>query len=429
MEKILEKEAVQIIMVKTKNIFISLCWIVLFLLFTRSYRIYYFYDIEWLNNLYTALSKVFVVFIGAIFLLTFFSKGFLNRSFFYCIALLYIFQILSTFIGDGSFHVLIVTIYPIIGMNCFLSLVCERQSQVKSFISVMSSFMLIMELLNLISMRMLPEGYSGGVAGTTYLIGIENQVSLAFLLGFLFCLLDWSYNRCLWKVLIYLILYCVSSIIIWSGSGVVAMATLLIGIFPICWNTLKKVDLFYLAIVAFFIIFLVVYLGVLKFFEKEPFNFIFKEILKKDPTFTGRIGLWETLLNQWKEKPLFGYGVQETVNQFVGNSLEPSIRYSAHNQFLQFLWEGGLCSFFCFILIIAKASRDLRKCKNEEVETTFKLVLLVLFVVLMSEAASFDSVFFLLGFAGNIGYARDDKYETLLLKNVQFSSSKGGKTL
>lgn len=393
----------------------------IFLLFTRSYYIYFLYENKLLNSFYTIISKVCVILVVGVFLLKIFSQEKINGSFFCLVILLYIFQLISTLLGKGSVQVLIRSFYPILGMNCFLSLLSDTQSHIKDFIKTMANFMFIMIIANFVLLVAMPEGYFNEGWGLTYLIGIENQISISFLIGFLFCLLDFIYNGCFWKILIYSIIYCISSLIIWSGSGLVAMAALFIGIFPSCWKILKRVDLFYIAIFMFFIIFMVICLGVSGFFEKEPFSFIFEKILKKDSTLTGRIGIWENVLEQWEERSVWGYGIQESVDQFIGHPNYPDTKLSAHNQFLQFLWTGGLVSFFCFILIIAKVSGDLKKCKNKKVEATFKLVLLALFVVLMSEAASFDSVFFLLGFATNIGFAKDDKYETLLLKNEEFS--------
>jgi O-antigen ligase len=65
------------------------------------------------------------------------------------------------------------------------------------------------------------------------------------------------------------------------------------------------------------------------------------DITNELTTLTGRVGIWDVAIEQWRENPLFGYGITIWDESFRRQIALPHA-FSAHNQFLQSLSGAGL---------------------------------------------------------------------------------------
>jgi O-antigen ligase len=74
-----------------------------------------------------------------------------------------------------------------------------------------------------------------------------------------------------------------------------------------------------------------------------------------DHGFMNRLPIWENILNQWWDAPVFGYGYQQTITLMPSGL--PSIMHYAHNTFLSTLRDGGLFGLLMLMTTLALALR------------------------------------------------------------------------
>jgi O-antigen ligase len=101
-----------------------------------------------------------------------------------------------------------------------------------------------------------------------------------------------------------------------------------------------------------------------------------------------------------KDRPLMGYGVAESVNLIF--SPRTGLYYSAHNQFIQLVLEGGLISLLAFGGIVYIVFNKLYEYREDEAAKILSLGILSIALVLFSEAMGFFDIFVLFALAYNI---------------------------
>ena len=101
-------------------------------------------------------------------------------------------------------------------------------------------------------------------------------------------------------------------------------------------------------------------------------------IFHKDLTFSGRTIIWQQILFMIAQKPVFGWGYVggEKMSTILGSQ----VFTSAHNQWLNFLFQGGIVLFsVALILFIIEISTIKRQKNNKNVFiTTFFLISLLI---------------------------------------------------
>lgn len=77
-------------------------------------------------------------------------------------------------------------------------------------------------------------------------------------------------------------------------------------------------------------------------------------------TFSGRLYIWQRTLLQISKNPMWGYGIQksEILNSIIGN------QFSAHNYFLDIVYQRGLVGLVIFLMLIVAPIFLLRKKEN-----------------------------------------------------------------
>ena len=102
----------------------------------------------------------------------------------------------------------------------------------------------------------------------------------------------------------------------------------------------------------------------------EILSVIIVKYLKKSITLSGRIYLWQTVIEVLNKKPLFGLGVQS--NEFDEKFFYESSGFVGgtavnhpHNHFLNVAYHGGFIALIVFILIVFITMCDIDKIKEK----------------------------------------------------------------
>lgn len=111
-----------------------------------------------------------------------------------------------------------------------------------------------------------------------------------------------------------------------------------------------------------------VILGVLVYVEitivflpsKTDLILFISKLFGKTITFSGRTSIWDKALTQIANSPIFGYGIQESqkLNEMIGN------RFSAHNYFLDLLFQRGMIGLVLYLILIIMPVFLLKRTKT-----------------------------------------------------------------
>ncbi len=112
---------------------------------------------------------------------------------------------------------------------------------------------------------------------------------------------------------------------------------------------------------------------------QKQFNWLF-ELLSRDSSFTGRTQIWQQAINAFVKKPILGYGIEklDVLNQHFFNDREALS--TAHNYYLEQLYEGGIIAFSLFTVLNVHIIRLLIKQKQTSLVWVTNCVLFCLLI-------------------------------------------------
>ena len=376
------------IIINYKKIVYSIGIPIVYILLNRTLNIYFFgQKFSVINSIYTLLSQGMFIVVVFIYLLRFkiMQK---NWGLFFPFVLLCFTLFISTFMNDGNIRRWFSTIYPIAGIFILISLCCYNMNSTKKFIHAMSNFYFVIVLINLLCMLFIPNTF-----GSSYLIGIENQISITLCIGFLYVALDGILNQKTKKIIIYTVIYVITSVLIFSGSGMLSMIFLVV-VFLIkpVGVIMEKLPLSFVTTLYVGLLILISMNLISVILNLPIITYIIEEVLGKNTTLTSRTYIWETLFENIINSPMWGYGIADSTNLFtIESRFGGMITLSAHNQFLQTLYEGGMVSFFLLLFGSYYLSRKMLASENLKVVKVLKMVIVADMIILFSEAAGITS--------------------------------------
>lgn len=158
-----------------------------------------------------------------------------------------------------------------------------------------------------------------------------------------------------WKTYFCVAVASISVFLAWSGACVTGTIIMLVGfivaVFDIKWFTFRKL----------FIMYLVLFFGIVVFRIQDIFSFFIVDVLHKDLTLTGRVYAWDMALETIRDNLLIGYGTinggRLTILQVWANT-DP---VSTHSFFLEVTLQGGIIGIVLYVLAYIFAGRKLLK--------------------------------------------------------------------
>ena len=129
----------------------------------------------------------------------------------------------------------------------------------------------------------------------------------------------------------------------------------------------------------------------------EPVKFFIEDILGKNVTLTNRTVIWVKVISGIIQKPFLGHAIQESSNLFYihidfWNRVAVDGTYSAHNQILQTLYEGGTIAIALIFSLLWHVGKEIKECRNDNISSICKLMLIVTLVMMLAESPGLDSL-------------------------------------
>lgn len=336
------------------------------------------------NTLYEPIKLFFVRFVSFVFIFYFFFRGkkYYKTPLYFVLPLL-LSLLISTIVNDSSFHNLFAFAYPILAYTCFFIWVGESKSRFISYIQIVSNYYLIILIVNLGFTIFFPNMF-----GISYFLGAENRIGYYLLVGFLYNGIKAYLLGKKMQLFIYTALMIINNLLVWSGTAVVAVGLLSAMMFiPILKSFFQKIHFYFLLIAYGVVLFTLVVFSTIGFLDGTFVEQFIVDFLGKNMTFTGRDVLWEETILLIMQKPLLGYGVVDDGNIIQYITKEGNLgTLSAHNQFLQSVYEGGFIVLLIIISSLLYLGKRIDMCAVKSVSRLFKSVVIVLLFMYLTES-------------------------------------------
>ena len=204
------------------------------------------------------------------------------------------------------------------------------------------------------------------------------------------------------------------TIIATALSFITAMAakstTTLVGLIIIAilllLNELRK-DVKILRIYNFLILYIATFISIVFLRLQEKYDDFIFDLTQKHSDFVGRTNIWDSVLGFIKERPLIGYGKEESIIRQT-----KTIRWQAahaHNGILEVFYRIGVVGAALVAALIGMSFRELNKHKNEKITKALIAMIASMFVMLLTEYYAPQFIIPLLTIAYNIRYLLNGK--------------------
>ena len=303
------------------------------------------------------------------------------KGFFKFVLLYFLILIISTILNNGAIYLLLfeagTTLLTFLLWNSF------NKKEFNDYIGVLTLVLEILTYINLASIIIFPNGLYNINSIRKYYIFDHVNVSIRYLLPGSCLLLinkyknNFSNKRCY----IYIASVIITLLLTKPMTAVIGYTIFILSL--IIFKKLKYITNFFKPIYSHIATGIISYLIIFFSFQKRFLNLIGN--LERDLTFTGRTIIWDRTINFISQKPLLGYGrMTQTVRE---SYLKVS---SAHNQFLNFLFEGGIILLAHIFIIIYIISLKLVKCNNENIKRIIFATLLSYSIMWITEPFSYS---------------------------------------
>ncbi len=317
----------------------------------------YFAGIGWLDN---TIYNYGIPLLFIVLLILTIKRKYINK--FLVLSFVFYFLIgLSTVLYSGSISSLFINFLTIGSIAFLVNYGCRRDGLM--FCKCMGTVFFIYAIINLSIVFL-----SGDIISSIYnsvnyqwFLGHRNGLIKILLPGVAFvCLPDIvQHNRLKLSSWIYIILMCITIIIGFSSTSIIALALFGLCIFADLkeWKIARIASpLFAIGInIVFFILFVVLRV-------QYMFSNLIVGIFGKTLEFTGRTYLWDRLLLSIVKHPILGQGIQSS------QTMQALLNYSnssSHNLMLDYLYQGGiLCLAVFFMLVILSAKKSIKNADS-----------------------------------------------------------------
>lgn len=314
-----------------------------------------------------------------------------------------IWLLVTTFInGQSEIKLAIITVSSAIAVAMGIEMFSYDRKK------LVNSLMLIYEILiyvNFVSVIKYPSGYPG--ERNIFFLGSDNTLILYLFPAIFVALLYMEQNRKYLRGLLLCIISAATILINWSATSVVALfGASVILVYGLILK--RNVSLKALWIITFCLSIFMIF-----FFASSsiPFmDYIITSILGKNSTLTGRVYVWETVIELVKKKFFIGYGFGQ------GLSYSYSVIHTAshaHNEYLQQFFQAGLIGFILFVIQNFVLAKKIDTINSKVFKIITSAIVFGLFITYITEAyLNFWRFYFVFALAFNL-YAIGEEGERL----------------
>ena len=273
----------------------------------------------------------------------------------------------------------------------------------KTFLDSFEFLLSTLVYMNLISILIFTDGmYVNTSVGYTenWLLGYRNLHILYILPAILVSFLNSYYTKgklCN-RNYILLVLSLLSIVLVKSSTSLVGITVLIV--FLVLNKILKNEKIF--NIKNYFLVYIVSFFSIVIFRIQNLFKFIIVGILDRDLTFTGRTYIWDYVIEFIKQKPIIGYGIEESNVRL--NKTTFIVSTHAHDQILEIIYKSGLIGIIVYAYILIKSVYEVYKYRKTKISQFISIIIFAYLFMMLTEYFSLDLTMFLFVFCLDIKY-------------------------
>lgn len=313
----------------------------------------------------------------------------------------FILLMLSTVLNNADIPGCIFLAIRTIGLCMIVDYGIKKDAKV--FLSAFEFFLSVLVYINLISVIIFKDGmYVNSTVGYTenWILGYRNLHILYILPAILVSFINSYYKEGKLTIRNYILLIAsyLSIYLVKSGTSLIGM-TIIVGLL-ILNNIFKKIKL--LNIKNYFLVYIISFLAVVIFRIQNLFEYIIVDVLNRDLTLTGRIYIWDYVIEFIKERPILGYGVEDSILRLNKTSFMVSTH--AHDQILEIIYKSGIVGSSIYFIILIKSIIELYKYKESKIAQILSIVMFAYLFMMLTEFFSLDLIMFLFVFCLDIKF-------------------------
>lgn len=305
---------------------------------------------------------------------------------------------LTTLIHYGNIQRVFLTLYPLIGTACLVELATRKYADL--FIKSVAVTIYLLAFINFMDLLFNSNASIYSLyAINQCLLGGKNIIGMPLIIGLPFVNIYAKTFESIQRWIIegsYIIIMSATVVLTMSGTSIIGVFSVLV-LMNFNWIKQKILNINVQWIVLSYVIF---WFAFVIMRVQNLFAFIIEDILQKDLTLTHRTDIWDIAIEKIGESFLMGHGLGDSTNFFsvsyILNGNLVSATWSAHNEFLQLLYESGLISLVLLLLFIFVSMSNERQ-KYACFSTFFSSVIAVL-IMWLTEAPGIYGLFFILLF-------------------------------
>ena len=266
----------------------------------------------------------------------------------------------------------------------------------KNFLNAICIVLNILIIYNFITLMLYPQGMYTNSTGYTknWVLGYKNTHILYIIPAIILNYVRKNYNKEKLSIFDYIIILIslVSTLIVNNSTGIVGIILLLgIILFPNIYNNTKIFNS-----KNYFVSYISLYIGIVVMRLQNIFKFLIVDMLHKDLTFTGRIYIWDKVIEAIKAKPILGYG--NSMYQYSINT------FTTHNTLLDVVYKTGIIGLIIYILLLIRAVKQLYIYRKTTISKILSIGLLIYFIMMITEAYSMIYYLYIIVICTNIKY-------------------------
>lgn len=354
------------------------------------------------------LASRFVLIIDLIFYLKYLYNNKSINFFNVGVIVYHIIILIINFVDNGSMRSVISSTYPIIALSMLLEMTFK--SRYRLTYTILNYTFLFLITTNILQMIF----FKGIFGEHLYFLGPRNQLGIVGLIT-LFLTYLYSHNNRNFIFFYYTLAVCFLMTFIGNSiNNLIAFIFIVLYLFLKKYNMNKYIDR--LSSNSLFFSYIIIFISIVLLRIQNIFSFFIENVFKRSLSLSGRTFLWDEAIRKIKLKPLLGYGRGIDTNYF-------SIEYftnpdgtikslSAHNTFLQNVYEFGLFPITFFLIFLGYILRRIKQYNYNEMNILY-IILFSLLLVYMVEAIPFDGLFFIIGVAYFYCYYKKEKEQNI----------------
>lgn len=356
-------------------------------MFFLIYSLFMIWPAYFSNIFITILNNIMAI-AGVLFLI---SRKYVSQKFINIFTLYYVILIVITFFSRTDMATInIITSYS--KLIVYLMVVDYMFTRLSDRgVKILYKVMFVLVLIDVMSLVLFPRGlmqteYAWNQWTTTYdpvwFLGRKNNRIFYYII--LNILTVWKYNerpgnKNKINVLFIFVIETIAIIIENSSTSIVSMLIMDFAVFLFMVKkrfSKVKVDIY----IAIYILFEIILVAGSILFLKPLVSTIFH----KDLTFSGRTIIWQQILLMISQRPFTGWGYVSGEN--MSDILGSKVFTSAHNQWLNFLFQGGILLFAIAIILFVVEIIAIKKQKSNKNVFIMTFFLIALFIEMLFEA-------------------------------------------